>query len=200
MSSNIQKKTQRGNQKNKKNTNRLIKDNLLYYRQNRIFDDIKGHLICLNKILSFPFLTNKVYYYIYNEDYKSIVDELIDILKDFGYTKIIFDSETKLMQFDLSEQTSVDNKIIRYHKYYGYITSQPVMLRLREHKVSQVDENHHLKCIKKILKSLTLKENRAYYFIDNIEMKTFLTQKLEKFEYNISTENVKEGYILIISF
>lgn len=213
-------------QKQKTKQNRLVKKNMLYYHQNRTFDIIKGHLLCLNKILRYPFTgsaesLNSSYYIISDEtdiNLSEILNELLSVLKIFGYidiTVINISSTISLMCFNLTEQ-QVNLESIRYNKYYGYISPCTKIIELRS-KIAfdnkEILTTTHLKCIKKILKSLPLKSPINYFIPYNKNEEGFnevpslvgdltetnrFVEKLEKFGYTITIEEIELGKIIKI--
>lgn len=166
--------------------NKLLKNNIINRRKNKPpLEGIGNHLICLNKILRYPFLKDKAIYCIQIENL--VVLELIENLKVFGFESL-YDSETKLLEISLLPK-KVNYAEIRCHKYYGYISPLPKILELRENfddNFSSDDENvkkFHLDCIKKVLKCESSKI--INYYIPDFGLLENLLETLKEYQYSI---------------
>lgn len=187
----------------KKPKNKLLKSNMLYRRKNKPpFGGIRNHLICLNKILRYPFENDHSFYCIDPH----FADEIIENLKVFGYEST-YDSETQLLKILFTKTIPINTFDIRYNQFYGCISPLPTMLELRNRNANIDDERleesspsgedmkkFHLDCIKKVLKCESSKIIKYYIphfgLIDDI-LKTLIEyQYTINFEKNILTINL----------
>lgn len=164
--------------------NKLLKSNILYRRKNKVpLGGIGNHLLCLNKILRYPFENDHAFYYI---EPNFINEKLIEILKVFGYQST-YDSENLLLKISLVTKININYFDIRHHQFYGYLTPLPTMLEFRNQNSNLDDEDikkFHLGCIKKVLKCEPSKIIK--YYIPDFGLLNELLETLKEYQYSIN--------------
>lgn len=173
----------------KKPKNKLLKSNMLYRRKNKPpFGGIRNHLICLNKILRYPFENDHAFYCIDSHFADDQIENLIEILKIFGYEST-YDSENLLLKILFTKSIQINIWDIRNHQFYGCITPLSKMLELRKCNSNMDDEDikkFHLDCIKKVLKCESTKIIK--YYIPQFSLIDDILKTLIEYQYTINYE------------